>query len=94
MTKTNYDIVVKSLQILNYIAPEEVPAARDFQVALDKYLNFHQWMIKEFTKTVRWQSDSVDERLWTYVSAWLANDLAFDFPNPPKTSSVSQPGRK
>ncbi len=78
--KSEYDIVVEALQILNYISAEEVPTGRDYQSALGKYLVFHEWLKKEFTKGVRWQADAVDERLWTYVAGWFAFELSLHFP--------------
>lgn len=79
MSKTAYDVVVKSLQVVNYIAAEQTPTARDYEDALAKYENFHEWISKEFTKKARWGYDQVDERVWTFVATWFAADLVLDF---------------
>lgn len=76
MAKTQKDVIYKSMRRLNLIGANEEPDASDYQEALEEYEGFHEWLIKEFERQIKWDKDDVPEYIWTHVAGWFAGRLS------------------
>lgn len=81
MSKTQKDVIYKSMRRLNLIGASEEPNPSDFQEALEEYEGFHEWLIKEFPRQIQWNKDQVPEYIWTHVAGWFAGRLADVLPS-------------
>ena len=78
--KTANDVITKALRRMNVIAKNAAASGDDYEEALSEYKGFHEWMLKEFTRTVSWNYDAVPEEYHTHVAGWLAGELLGVFP--------------
>lgn len=79
-TKTELDVVYLAMRRANIIAIDEEPDANLYEVALDEYKGFHEWLNKEFTRSVTWSFDKVPDDRWVYVAGWFAGRLVDAIP--------------
>lgn len=74
MTKTATDIVNKALKRVNVNSSTQNASASIIKDAREEYLGFHEFLYQELD--IRWGSDAVPDKYWTYVAGWFAGVLA------------------